>query len=40
MEFLNDQQKEKLTEFVKFVKGELKLMSTPKVVVQYGRKDL
>jgi len=40
MEFLNDQQKEKLTEFVKFVKGELKLKSTPKVVVQNGRKDL
>ena len=40
MEFLNDQQKEKLTEFVKFVKVELKLKSTPKVVVQNGRKDL
>ena len=40
MEFLNDQQKERLTEFVKFVKGELKLKSTPKVVVQNGRKDL
>ena len=40
MEFLNDQQKEKLTEFVKFVKGELKLKSNPKVVVQNGRKDL
>lgn len=40
MEFLNDQQKEKLTEFVKFVKGELKLKATPKVVVQNGRKDL
>lgn len=40
MEFLNDQQKEKLTEFIKFVKGELKLKSTPKVVIQNGRKDL
>jgi hypothetical protein len=40
MGFLNDQQKEKLTEFIKFVKGELNLKSTPKVVVQNGRKDL
>ena len=40
MGFLNDQQKEKLTEFIKFVKGELKLKSTPKVVVQNGRKEL
>jgi hypothetical protein len=40
MGFLNDQQKEKLTEFIKFVKSELQLKSTPKVVVQNGRKDL
>jgi Zn-dependent peptidase ImmA (M78 family) len=40
MGFLNDQQKEKLTEFIKVVKGELNLKSTPKVVVQNGRKDL
>jgi Zn-dependent peptidase ImmA (M78 family) len=40
MGFLNDQQKEKLTEFIKFVKGELNLKSTPKVIVQNGRKDL
>ncbi len=40
MGFLNYQQKEKLTEFIKFVKGELKLKSTPKVVVQNGRKEL
>lgn len=40
MGFLNDQQKEKLTEFIKFVKSELKLKSTPKVVVQNGRKEL
>jgi Zn-dependent peptidase ImmA (M78 family) len=40
MGFLNDQQKEKLTEFIKFVKGELNLKSTPKVIVQNGRKNL
>ena len=40
MGFLNDQQKEKLTEFIKFVKGELQLKSTPKVVIQNGRKEL
>jgi Zn-dependent peptidase ImmA (M78 family) len=40
MGFLNDQQKEKLTEFIKFVKGELQLKSTPSIVVQNGRKEL
>ena len=40
MGFLNDQQKEKLTEFIKFVKGELQLKSTPNVVIQNGRKEL
>lgn len=40
MSFLNDKQKEKITEFVKFVKGELKLKSTPSVVLQNGRKSL
>lgn len=40
MGFLNEEQKVKLTDFIKFVKNELGLKSTPKVVVQNGRKDL
>lgn len=40
MGFLNEEQKVKLTDFIKFVKSELGLKSTPKVVVQNGRKDL
>lgn len=40
MAFLTDKHKEKITEFIKFVKGELGLKSTPKVVLQNGRKAL
>lgn len=40
MGFLNEEQKVKLTDFIKFVKNELGLKSTPKVVVQNGRKEL
>lgn len=40
MGFLNDKQKELLTEFVKFVKKELKIENAPKVMVQNGRQDL
>lgn len=40
MAFLTDKQKEKVSQFIKFVKGELKLKSTPSVVLQNGRKDL
>jgi hypothetical protein len=40
MGFLDDKQKERITEFVKFVKGELELKSTPKVVLQNGKNQL
>jgi hypothetical protein len=40
MSFLNDKQKETIKEFIKFVKGDLDLKSTPSVVLQNGRKDL
>lgn len=40
MGFLSEEQKVKLTDFIKFVKNELGLKNTPKVVVQNGRKDL
>ena len=40
MGFLDDKQKERITEFVKFVKGELKLKSAPKVVLQNGKNQL
>jgi len=40
MGFLSDEQIVKLTDFIKFVKNELGLKTTPKVVVQNGRKDL
>lgn len=40
MGFLNDKQKELLTEFVKFVKKELEIEKAPKVMVQNGRQDL
>jgi hypothetical protein len=40
MGFLDDKQKERITEFVKFVKGELGLKSTPKVVLQNGKNQL
>lgn len=37
MEFLNNDKKQILTEFVKFVKGELELKSTPVIVIQNGK---
>lgn len=40
MTFLNDEQKEKLKDFIKFTKDNLGLKSAPVVVVQNGRKDL
>ncbi len=40
MAFLTEKQKEKVSQFIKFVKGELNLKSTPSVVLQNGRKDL
>lgn len=40
MGFLDDKQKERITEFVKFVKSELELKSTPKVVLQNGKNQL
>jgi Zn-dependent peptidase ImmA (M78 family) len=40
MEFLNEDKKSKITEFVKFVKKELELKKCPTVVLQNGRGDL
>lgn len=40
MSFLKEEYQDKLTAFVKFVKGELELKETPKIIVQNGRKDL
>ena len=40
MGFLNDDKKEKLKEFVKFVKDELELKSVPTISVQNGRGEL
>ena len=37
MEFLDEDKKQKITEFVKFVKGELDLKECPTVVLQNGR---
>jgi hypothetical protein len=37
MEFLNENKKDKVTEFVKFVKKELDLNECPSVVLQNGR---
>ena len=37
MEFLNEDKKSKITEFVKFVKKELELEKCPTVVLQNGR---
>ena len=37
MEFLGDDKKQKITEFVKFVKQELELKECPTVVLQNGR---
>lgn len=40
MSFLTDKQKDSIKEFIKFVKGDLQLKSTPSVVLQNGRKNL
>ena len=40
MEFLNDIQKEKLTDFIKFVKEKLALKKAPKIIIQNGRMNL
>lgn len=40
MAFLNDEQKEKLKDFIKFIKDELGLKSAPTVILQNGRKAL
>lgn len=40
MEFLNDGKKEKLKNFVKFVKNQLDIDSMPTIVVQNGRGEL
>jgi hypothetical protein len=40
MDFLNDHKKEKISEFVKFVKNELNLKKCPLVVLQNGRGEL
>jgi hypothetical protein len=40
MGFLTDEQKIRLNNFVKFSKEFLGLKSTPKIVIQNGRKDL
>ena len=40
MGFLNDDKKEKLKEFVKFVKNELDLKSVPTISIQNGRGEL
>jgi hypothetical protein len=40
MEFLEDKKKEKITEFVKFVKKELGLEKCPTIVLQNGRGEL
>lgn len=40
MGFLTDEQKIRLNNFVKFAKDYLGLKTTPKIVIQNGRKDL
>lgn len=40
MAFLSDEQKEKLKDFIKFIKNDLGLKSAPTVVLQNGRKGL
>jgi hypothetical protein len=40
MSFLNDEKKEKLKEFAKFVKNQLKLEKTPTIEILNGRGDL
>jgi len=40
MEYLDDKKKEKITEFVKFVRKELDLEKCPTIVLQNGRGEL
>ena len=40
MDFLTKDKKDKITEFVKFVKEQLELKKCPVVIVQNGRGDL
>jgi Zn-dependent peptidase ImmA (M78 family) len=40
MEFLSDDKKNKITEFVKFVKNELDLKDCPRIILQNGRGEL
>jgi Zn-dependent peptidase ImmA (M78 family) len=40
MEFLSEEKKNKLQEFVKFVKKELDLQKVPTISIQNGRKEL
>ena len=40
MDFLEDNKKEKITEFVKFVKKELGIQKCPTIVLQNGRGEL
>jgi hypothetical protein len=40
MSFLDDDKKEKLNNFVKFVKNELSIKNTPTIVIQNHRNDI
>jgi hypothetical protein len=40
MTFLDDNRKDKITEFVKFVKNELQLKKCPTIILQNGRGEL
>jgi hypothetical protein len=40
MDFLEDNKKQKITEFVKFVKKELGIEKCPTIVLQNGRGEL
>lgn len=40
MTFLNDDKKDKITEFVKFVRDELQLEKCPTIILQNGRGEL
>lgn len=40
MEFLSENKKKKLKDFVKFVKKELKIKKLPKIIIQSDRKGL
>jgi len=40
MEFLNEDKRNKLYEFAKFVKEQLKIKDPPKIVIQSGKKEL